>query len=66
MLRAFVDEVVFAREGVAACTVDPSPRNMSAIRAYEKAGFAHLKTVQLPGEAEPSYVMIKRRSPETS
>jgi hypothetical protein len=31
------------------------------MRAYEKAGFAYLKTVQAPDEEQPEYLMLLRR-----
>lgn len=42
---------------VESCIIDPEPTNKAAIRAYEKAGFKYEKTIQVPTEAEPSYVM---------
>ncbi len=50
-------EIVFARSGVAACMVGPEPDNIAAIRAYEKAGMRHLRTVEVRGESEPEYLM---------
>jgi RimJ/RimL family protein N-acetyltransferase len=57
ILRRFLDEVVFPG-GAASCVVGPEPTNLAAIRAYEKAGFRHLKTIQLPGEPEPERIMV--------
>jgi aminoglycoside 6'-N-acetyltransferase len=57
MLRRFLEEVVFVRPGVTAAVIGPAVGNRAAIRAYEKAGFAYVKTVAIPGEAEPEYVM---------
>ena len=42
--------------------VDPSIRNVGGIRAYEKAGFVHLRTIVVPGEPDPEYVMIRHRT----
>src|SRR5262249_11369177 len=55
ILHAFLREVVFAMPGVICCVVGPAASNASAIRAYEKAGFRHVKTVVVPGEDEPEY-----------
>jgi aminoglycoside 6'-N-acetyltransferase len=57
ILQAFLREVVFAMPGVTSCIIGPAVSNASAIRAYEKAGFRHLKTVAVPGEDEPEYLM---------
>lgn len=58
MLGQFLDEVVFTRSEVQACIIDPAPDNAAAIRAYEKAGFSYLRTVQMPEEPVPAYLMI--------
>lgn len=57
ILRTFLREVVFADPGVTCCVLGPEPKNRAAIRAYEKAGFTYLRTVQLPDEAAPEYLM---------
>ncbi|HWF10171.1 MAG TPA: GNAT family N-acetyltransferase, partial [Bryobacteraceae bacterium] len=57
ILRGFLAAVVFARPGTSSCVVGPEPANKAAIRAYEKAGFRYLKTVQIPGEPEPEELM---------
>jgi RimJ/RimL family protein N-acetyltransferase len=51
------------KESVERCIVDPEPKNLIAIKAYENAGFRYLKTIQIPEEEEPEYLMeIKRRN----
>jgi aminoglycoside 6'-N-acetyltransferase len=57
ILRAFLRAVVFQPPGVTCCVIGPSASNTIAIRAYVKAGFQHLKTVVVPGEDEPEYLM---------
>lgn len=57
ILRRFLAEVVFRDEGVRVCVIGPEPRNVAAIRAYEKVGFRYFKTIQVPGEPEPEYLM---------
>lgn len=57
ILRRFAREVVFGACGAAACVIDPSPRNRAAIRAYEKVGFRHLRTVPAPDAPDGAYLM---------
>lgn len=40
-----------------ACVIGPEPKNTAAIRVYEKAGFRFFKTIQVPTEPEPEYLM---------
>ncbi len=56
-LRRFVCEIVFAAEDVVSCIIGPEPANRAAIRAYEKVGFRYLKTIRVPGEETPEYLM---------
>jgi RimJ/RimL family protein N-acetyltransferase len=65
-LRSFVHRIVFDGVTVPYCVIGPSVKNLSAIRAYEKAGFRHVKTVDVPGEDEPEYVMIMRRNGDST
>lgn len=60
-IRAFLRDVVFARYDVAECVIGPSVRNLSAIRAYEKAGFVFLRDVVVPDEPDPEHLMRIRR-----
>jgi aminoglycoside 6'-N-acetyltransferase len=57
LLRAFLRDVVFARPDVGCCVIGPAESNAVAIRAYEKAGFRHLKKVQIPGEPGPEALL---------
>jgi RimJ/RimL family protein N-acetyltransferase len=57
ILRCFLRDVVFVRPDVESCVIGPAVTNEVAIRAYEKAGFTYLKTVQIPNEEEPEYLM---------
>ena len=59
ILTRFLDEIVFRMPGITECCVGPEPGNAVAIRAYEKAGFRHLKTVTVDGELE--YIMVATR-----
>ena len=58
VLRRFLAEVVFRDEGMQVCAIGPEPKNVAAIRAYEKVGFRFFKTIQVPGEPEPEYLML--------
>jgi len=62
ILRQFLQEIVFADETLISCIIGPEPENHSAIRAYEKAGFRHLKTVLIPFLNETYYLMRLARS----
>ena len=57
LIREFLRRVVFRERGVDSCIIGPAQNNRAAIRAYEKAGFEYLKTVSIPGELEPEYLM---------
>lgn len=56
VLRRFLAEHAFSDGSVRACLIDPEPENAAAIRAYEKVGFRHAKTVQTSGG--PAYFML--------
>jgi RimJ/RimL family protein N-acetyltransferase len=62
LLRAFLRDVVFTQPGVVSCIIGPEPKNAAAIRAYEKAGFGYLKTIQLADEPEPEWLMRLAKS----
>jgi len=57
IIREFLRRVVFAEFDVDSCIIGPAQNNRAAIRAYEKAGFTYMKTVSIPGELEPEYLM---------
>lgn len=61
IIRRFLAEAVFADEEVETCVIDPEPKNSAAIRAYEKAGFRYVKTIQHSEEPEPAYLMALTR-----
>lgn len=62
LLREFMRTIVFDEPGVESCIIGPAMSNASAIRAYEKAGFRHLKTIMIPDEEEPERLMRIWRS----
>jgi aminoglycoside 6'-N-acetyltransferase len=49
-IREFVRNIVFAQPGVTAVMTDPEERNARSCRAFEKAGFRPVSTVELEGE----------------
>ena len=61
VVRRFVDEVVFAQEGIDTCLAGPSEGNAASIRAFEKAGFTRWKRVQ-PNGSEPECVLRRERA----
>ena len=61
VIRRFLSEHVFIDPGVEVCVIGPEPKNVAAIRAYEKAGFRFFKTIQVPGEPQPEYLMSLSR-----
>lgn len=63
MLRKFLVEIVFSENMTQTCVIGPDPDNARAIKAYEKVGFEHTKTVHIPGEDRPTYIMeMKKRN----
>lgn len=62
ILEEFLRVVVFACGSLTECIIGPDIGNRRAIRSYEKAGFRYWRTVQIPGERVPEYLMrITRR-----
>lgn len=61
IMRTFLRERVFADPEISGCIIDPSPANVSAIRAYEKAGYHYVRTIWVEEESEEVYVMYLSR-----
>lgn len=57
ILGMFLRGIVFASEEIASCIVGPEPENSVAIKCYERTGFRYLKTIRVPNEPEPEYLM---------
>jgi RimJ/RimL family protein N-acetyltransferase len=57
VIRRFLFEHVFSDPEIEICVIGPEPKNVAAIRAYEKAGFRYFRTIQVPEEPEPEYLM---------
>lgn len=55
MLRAFADERL--KRGAPRMVTDPDPKNLRAMRAYEKAGFARVGLVDTPDG--PALLMVR-------
>jgi RimJ/RimL family protein N-acetyltransferase len=60
VIRDFLRRVVFAGPPTRRCIIDPAHNNFAAIRAYKKVGFSHIRTIAIPGELQPSYIMAIR------
>ena len=61
IIAKFLRDVLFVIYDVPICTIDPEPANTIAIRAYEKAGFHHIKTVWNPIDNVWVYLMAISR-----
>ncbi len=62
LIVQFLRTIVFDDPDVESCIIGPAAGNRAAIRVYEKVGFRYVKTVQVPGEPEPEYLMLIARS----
>jgi len=49
-IREFLKQIVFADPSIKAVITDPEQKNLRSLRAFEKAGFTTVNTVQLAGE----------------
>ena len=62
IIRTFLDDVVFDLLDINLCIIGPEPDNKSAIKAYEKAGFAYQKTVLTDAKKDEwEYIMTRHR-----
>ncbi len=61
VVAAFLRSLVFANAAIGSCAIGPEQGNRRAIRAYEKAGFRYWKTIVVPGETAPEYLMLLTR-----
>lgn len=61
-LRAFLQNVVFADPLITHCLIDPHPENTVAIRAYERAGFHHVRQLDDDGSGTPCVVLRIERA----
>jgi aminoglycoside 6'-N-acetyltransferase len=56
-IREFVLSVVSTKPGITAVVTDPEERNGRSCRAFEKAGFIPVRTVELEGESVRRRIM---------
>jgi len=59
LIQVFLRDVAFPRYGVDLCVIGPTTSNVSAIRAYEKAGFRFLKTYLEPDTREGEHYLME-------
>ncbi len=57
MLKKFLKEIIFSNGDITTCIIGPEPKNIRAIKSYEKTGFHYVKTVQVGNEPDPTYIM---------
>ncbi len=63
LLSQFLCDYIFSNPHVSRCVITPEAGNRPAIRAYEKVGFRHVKTVAgIPDEPGPVYFMSIEQS----
>lgn len=53
----FMKKIVFPKFNVDYCIVAPDPKNVIAIKAYQKTGFSYLKTIFNPAQNHKEYIM---------
>lgn len=61
IIEKFLNQIVFSKPRIQSCIIGPEPKNLAAIKAYQKAGFEYFKTIQCPNEPEPEYLMKTSR-----
>jgi GNAT superfamily N-acetyltransferase len=57
IIRKFLMEIVFCLSDAISCILGPEPKNIVAIKTYEKVGFKYIKTIHVEDEEEPEYLM---------
>ena len=57
IIKHFLNDYVFTKFKVGSCIMGPNPNNIAAIKAYQKVGLVHLKTIFNPEENEEEYLM---------
>ena len=62
LIRQFLSEIVFADPSIQRCVIDPEPDNRRAIRAYENAGFQHVRSYRSEVNDVDVYLMVRERS----
>lgn len=64
IISTFLKTIVYKNNKINKCIIGPDPKNIVAIRAYEKAGFEYEKTINTGDEIE--YLMINYKDKITS
>jgi len=57
IIKKFLKDIVFQNKNIKSCVIGPEPKNEIAIKAYKKVGFKYIKTIKIPDEDEPEYIM---------
>lgn len=57
IITELLKNIIFANPSIKKCIIGPEPKNIAAIKAYRKVGFKYIKTIQVPEEEEPEYIM---------
>jgi GNAT superfamily N-acetyltransferase len=63
VIRRFVEDVVFAATRAVAVVADPPSSNRRSVRAFEKAGFKHWRTV-VPSSPECGDLLMRLERPK--
>ncbi len=50
VILQFTKDVIFADPTIVACVTDPQEDNIRSLKAFEKAGFTRINSIQLAGE----------------
>lgn len=65
VLRVFLERIVFGEMGASLAMIAPDPKNLRAVRSYEKVGFRQAKTVYVedehPGNTGVELIMLMSR-----
>jgi aminoglycoside 6'-N-acetyltransferase len=61
VIDRFLQDVVFADPAIEQCVIDPEISNSAAVRAYTKAGFTPVRTVEVPNTPGPELIMVRKR-----
>jgi aminoglycoside 6'-N-acetyltransferase len=62
-IRRFADSMVPRSDGMDRVVSGPARDNLRSIRAFEKAGFQHVRDALVPGERVPEAIMVLDRRP---
>ncbi len=57
IIKTFLEDIIFTNPKIEDCLIGPEPNNIRAIKTYSNVGFKYIKTVQIPDDDEPEYIM---------